>query len=366
MLDDLVRALSRAGVLLLIASPVAAQAVTTSKHEPFAACTRITSASDTLGGQVGLLVPGPKGAVAWTDHFRAAWVVVEQPGRPPARVGRAGRGPGEFSSVGAAGWRDDSLWAADREMARVHLFTPAGRVARTINAPGRADWSLVRGDTLIGFAGHSLGDPVVALVRSAPGARRTLDTVAIFRGPPVGEMHIPVGPERSIVGGQPFAERVVPGYSPDGRRWCVAAPLLDRAAVRVTCVAPSGKRLLEAEVSTPLRRLTDTLYDAAVDRVGANMPQVPRSRIAAAIRRPPTIPRATALLIGNDGQLWLGRSVAHEPSTTWIRLDRQGRLMGALELSSSIRPRLIAAETVYVVVSDTDDLQRAERCRLWP
>ena len=358
-------ALAGCCALLLVAAPSGPPSVHGGLPQgPLVACAALTSASDTLGGMVGVLAPGPDGAVAWSDHLPPTSLIVERPGRAPMRIGRPGGGPGEFSMVGAAGWKGDSLWAGDVATGRVHLFSPQGRIARSITAPMRAAWSLVRGDTLVGFASQRLDDATVVLLRSPPGRNRGVDTLARFSGPPLEEMRIPTGPERWSVGFQPFSDRVMPASSLDGRRWCVGIPLSGRPAVRLTCIAPSGATLLDAELDLPGRRITNAIFDAEVDRLGATMPSVPRATIEAAIRRPATMPRVTSALVGNDGQIWLGRTLNRDSASTWIRLDLRGRPLGTLELPRHYRPRLIAGDTVYVVASDDDDVQRAERCRI--
>ncbi len=46
-------------------------------------------------------------------------------------VGRKGRGPGEFERLAGIGWLGDTLWAADQNGQRLHLFSPSGTYLRT-------------------------------------------------------------------------------------------------------------------------------------------------------------------------------------------------------------------------------------------
>src|SRR5690606_12745404 len=59
--------------------------------------------------------------------------VFDRAGRHLRNLGRSGGGPGEFRSLGALGWRGDTLWVMDPQGGRLHLYDRGLEFVRTVS-----------------------------------------------------------------------------------------------------------------------------------------------------------------------------------------------------------------------------------------
>jgi hypothetical protein len=95
-----------------------------------------------------------------------------------------------------------------------------------------------------------------------------------------------------------------------------------------------------------------------------NPPQSPAVHAHWPSEIPPFLPGA--LLGSNDGRLLILRTpTADNPDVRYDIVDRQGRLDRQLLLGSNQRIVAFGKKSVYVVVSDDDDLERMQR-HPWP
>jgi hypothetical protein len=141
---------------------------------------------------------GPTGRIYVADDLNWSVSVFDRSGRLVRRLGRRGRGPGEFERP----WhlavdRSDSLFVWDGALGRISVFGPDFRFARSFAAPGR--WTVsgfgVRADgtLLVGaFAAGSAGS-VHVLARDG----RVLRSF----GPRADTTGIPAGFASSLLGG---------------------------------------------------------------------------------------------------------------------------------------------------------------------
>jgi hypothetical protein len=153
---------------------------------------------DDAFGRVMDVELGPTGRIYVADDLGWNVAVFDRSGRLVRRVGRRGRGPGEFERP----WhlavdRHDSLFVWDGAVGRVSVFGPDGRFARGFSTPGpwvvsgftmRADGTLLVG----AFAGSGGSIHVVA---------RDGRVLRSF-GPTADARGIPVGFASSLLGGQ--------------------------------------------------------------------------------------------------------------------------------------------------------------------
>lgn len=153
---------------------------------------------DDAFGRVMDVELGPTGRIYVADDLSWNVVVFDAAGRLLRRVGRRGRGPGEFERP----WylavdRYDSLFVWDGALARISVFGPDFRFARSFPAPGR--W------TVSGFSVRSDGTLLVGAF--APGMMGSIHVLSregrVLRsfGPSADATGIPEGFASSLLGG---------------------------------------------------------------------------------------------------------------------------------------------------------------------
>jgi hypothetical protein len=235
--------------------------------------------------------------------------VFDSRGRFLRTVGRRGSGPGEFRSIGALGFRGDTLWVTDPVQYRISLFDPDGRLARSVRLqaplvpgssyPGGPEGLLASGAFLSHprYGEATLRAGVVRPVVLVDGEGAVLDTIGQQRVAPPGGT-IRVG-QRVFRFGQPQAisDGSLLALAPDGT-WLVlvhreqpASPESGRFTVEI--VWPGGSRVrrefgyrpvvMPASAVEPVReRLTAGLANtmglgrAAAARIVRDSLRVPR------------------------------------------------------------------------------------------
>lgn len=152
---------------------------------------------DDAFGRVMDVELGPTGRIYVADDLSWNVAVFDRSGRLLRRLGRRGRGPGEFERP----WhlavdRHDSLFVWDGAVGRISVFGPDGRFARGFNTPG--PWAVngfsVRTDgTLLVGAFTGSGGSIHVLARNG----RVLRSF----GPTADASGIPEGFASSLLGG---------------------------------------------------------------------------------------------------------------------------------------------------------------------
>jgi hypothetical protein len=100
------------------------------------------------------------GGYALADRSDRDMKLYGRDGRRRGQLGRAGRGPGEFSALTSGGVFRDTLFGFDMVPGRLYLFAPGGAVARALTVP-QGTWSATAVD-----------DSLFLLIRSVAPARR--------------------------------------------------------------------------------------------------------------------------------------------------------------------------------------------------
>jgi hypothetical protein len=275
-------------------------------------------------------------------------------------IGREGSGPGEFGMIADLGWRGDTVWTSDLRLQRVQMFSAEGTLIRSVSPPARATFAWVGGDTLVGFPLQSIAESVLTIVRFVPG-HSELDTLAVLRHPLVAPLKIEAQ-GNTLMGPQPLAERATGARSPDGSRWCGAEPGRE-ASVRLACIAPDGRVLLDTTVTIHPEPLGENEVAEVLDGF-AEIPGFPREKVAAALYVPGHRARVSRMLLEDDGAIWLQRTSSRDSIAVWERWSADGVREATLSLASHQRALLFHRGTLYVAAADEDDLQRVERCHL--
>lgn len=153
---------------------------------------------DDAFGRVMDVKLGPTGRIYVADDLSWNVAVFDRSGRLLRRLGRRGRGPGEFERP----WylavdRHDSLFVWDGALARVSVFGPDGRYARSFNTPGA--WAVG------GFSVRADGTLLVGAFTGSGGSAHVLarnGRVLRSFGPTADATGIPAGFTSSLLGGR--------------------------------------------------------------------------------------------------------------------------------------------------------------------
>lgn len=319
-------------------------------------------------GDVRRLVDG---RILLTNGSSAELRVYDPDGSFAGSIGGEGDGPGEFR------WPDwfrtirgDSLLVHDRRLRRISIFSPQHRFVRSINLPS------ISGQALPNAVGaYADGSVLMRLELSRPeavlsGTRR--DSLLFFRissrGEVVDTVAVTPGNERMMTDAGPFilsmpvlfgrsTSAVVAGdrlylgsndnyeirsHGTDGEITSIVRRRVEPVPVTPEVLAQRQRSLVDGQ-DEALRR--------AYEQAFAEMPE--RA----------TFPAYGSFLPDDSGNLWVEqvRPLPDDPNL-WSVFDRDGRLLGPLELPRYFVPEHIGTDFVLGVA--TDDLG-VERVRLY-
>ena len=286
--------------------------------------------------------------------------------QPLRRVGREGKGPGEFERVNAVRvLPGDSLFAFDAGAARVTVFGPASdRPAHTVSLSTAglffpyqvmrlSDGALLavfRAAYGMGADGGPRGQRKETIRLLNPDASLRRDSVLTF-------------PEYQAV---EIAQDNLRGalFSPFGRQMLVAVDG-DRVYSawsgdwRVDVHSATGKDLGTIHpAGTPRPRpVTDAEMDSVVDAMKKDMPfsreTIQRAMDAAGNR---TWPLLQAILVDDAGTIWLAVTGQRGEPVHWVGVDQHGRHVGAFDLPERVKLHLIRGGVAYGASLDEDDV----------
>lgn len=362
-----------ATALLMLAAPMPAQQAPTITLRPATATserefTEITGVRELADGRV--LVADPR------ERTLVVLDLTRQTARP---IGRAGRGPGEYSHLA-------KIWALTGDTtlvpdagSRRWLMLAGSEIVATV--PPDAPAVRLAGSAFIGIdtLGHvltarRLGQRVqhgpltvdsLTVLRVSRGAAR-MDTVTRIRGNPYAPPTGAPGTVRNPLIAQAFAAPLKGSEQailfPDG--W-IAVARMD--PYRVEWRMPSGEWRRGAPLPFPPLRVTAAEKRLYVERT-ARAARLP-------VQDPDRVPHwpehldpfvGDALFASPDGRLVIARTpTATAPVQRYDLVDRQGRLSAVLQLPAGERIVGFGQQSVFVVATDQDGIQRLRR-HPWP
>lgn len=340
----------------------------------------------------------------WSAHTNEQRLRVWSPDGSLLRViGRAGDGPGEFRSIGAFGWRADTLWAYDNREARMSFFDFDGAFLSSANIRFSVDGHA--GPTTV-QAGRLLADGTLAGSTSAPShlvttgeitevhllrLSRAGEVLNVIQAIPLESGTLEISNPRNETGprsfsSQPFSERplnvpladgsgfvvVERPYHQEGRepRFSVALLNLDGQEVWRRWFTYVPRRVTAEEVDSIVAPLVSR---ATAPAGGGQFPAIFASPGAAeqVIRErlvlPDFHPPVKNVVAGRDGSLWLQRETPGFGDTgRWNVLDAEGRMTASLALPRRLRVQDADADHVWGTVTDEFDVPYIVRYRLRP
>jgi hypothetical protein len=222
-----------------------------------------------------------------------------------------------------------------------------------------AGWGAIGRDSLAGFGNVPLGrDVAFAVLTTSQGATR-VDTVTVFDLVPAERFPLP---PTMAMNKQPLMPETVTGSSPNHLRFCAAKPAaLDEVSLR--CVSHRGHILMERRVRLEPRPLSDVVYEATVKLFVRN-PERSDAVVRELVRRPRTLPLVTAMMVSNDGGIWLRRTHDSEPNTVWTRLRPAGTPQDIVTLTPGHRLLRANSDELWTTSTDNDGLQTVHRCTI--
>jgi len=289
-------------------------------------------------------------------------LLVSPEGRLRWRMGRRGRGPGEFESLdGVAVFSVDSIAIADGRLRRVTILSGSGRVLRTFDMPRLPAGTSITGlhplpgnTFLLGtLRGRMPGDPAGAMRgrgalvhMSARG--EMLDVVAELPGDEWFASR-----DNLMLGLLPFGK--VTRYGVDDRRILIADGTLPGFREIITPSGIDRSRVVPA-IRERIVSATDVRDHTA--KVIRDAPAEGRQILASTFREivfPRTFPFTRNLAVSREGSVWLQEYCSPAASETWWHVvHRDGNVVARVELPCAIR--VLSVKDNEVVVLEVDDL----------
>jgi hypothetical protein len=295
----------------------------------------------------------------------------DERGRFVRSFGRAGDGPGEFRSISAMGWHQDTLWIADRPAMRVAFFSRDGAFLRQITiAPTRDPISGAVIQPLGVFAnGSILGVPPTPQYRPGTGMSRRIPLYGISgdRNGMTVVTNVDMVPAQGLiptVGGLTSTVLQVPrnsgqwSLSPDGSQIVVLRPSRVGRMIHyaVEVLRPDQTRIAARTLQFPVRDLRPSTR-AVLDRFTEQLRGlgVQQRTISAIIRevRPEYEPVLGRVLTGVDGTIWIWDYIAE----VWLVFGNDLQQLGTLR-RRPLQPtaRVLAASRRYLWWVEHDNL----------
>jgi hypothetical protein len=334
-------------------------------------------------------VLAPNGHIYVYDQIGSSIVVYDSTGHALRRIGRAGRGPGEFTSVHSLGLKGDTLWAYDGPLRRVTYLADEGSVLRVeqqpVDPPAIGDGrSFVLGflsdrSVIVRFPRSTSRSLVFSniIVRLAPfertnGPAAVIDTITRL------EQHNALIP---LKGGQngylrhPWSAEDYIAIAPDGSR---AVPLTLHGESEYTVASYSAEReLFRRDFTVPPKPLPSASVDAWLDRTVAQKARAEglsdanmRIQIREALSRSPTMPPASGIMLGRDGTTWIRREgiypaeAAPDEIVSWDVLDSRGKIVATATVPAALDPFTATTSHVWGRRPDPEGVWRVERCQI--
>lgn len=279
-------------------------------------------------------------------------------------LGRPGQGPGEFSRIGSAWPRGDTVEVADSRNRRITRFLPDGSVRTVSLEPGVPAEVAVPGAFGEGWA-------LVGIARVDP---RGWDRLVVHHfgetGEHLGELASVEGYLRyTFPGGGspvPFSPRAQYAVHADrlflGHTLDPAIQVLDTGGERVASISWDPGPEPDAE------RAQRLVADSAAARWGGEEGEARRDRIREA-PLPPNLPAYSTLLVDSEGFLWvrpwepllhatdLGGLTRVGPGGRWRILSPEGEDLGIVDLPPELEPSWIGPDRVVGIRRDAYDVE---------
>lgn len=344
---------------------------------------------------------GPDGRIYVAQSLGYAVLVLDRAGSQVERIGRSGRGPGEFRATpNRLAWRSDTLVVVERFA--THFLSLHGDGLRRVQFRVR-----VPEESSVFHAGKPLADgsfvgyrfltqptrvffesPRLPLLRFSPTGE-ILDTIAtIPRPPPVGDSRFRNENENAMLSDPVAAwqgeSRLPVVLTADGSSVIFVGEVLNEgspSSFDLVKLSITGDTIFRRTIGFQPREITDRERSEIREGVGAffagefisggpatrgdpSRRERARAEASAAWNGISTYPPVRRIVAGADGTIWLLRESAPAPADLWEIYDGEGVRIGSIRITEGRTgpapwaPRLVlfhASLEEFIGVS-TDDL----------
>ncbi len=280
-------------------------------------------------------------------------------------VGRRGEGPGEYGSIGRVDFLGDSIFVSDYRNVRLSVLASDGTFVRSVNlsafglAPPRPLGLFASGSILVWA---SVVEDLVLV------AGVNAEYVEYHRVDPTGTSVESVG---RFFGGEYYVEDDGGGSSarmPFGRRSAAAVAgetfyYSDGSNIAITQYSESGVALRIVRHPMTTAPATSEDLDRVVDRFLSPLDEDRRRRFRSTYRAmplPSAMPAVGALLVGSEGDLWVGeyRSAFEASARCWWIFAARGQLLGSKCLPEGFTLHQVGSDFVLGVSVDELGIER--------
>ena len=333
-----------------------------------------------VGRRGEIIVPLPQDRqIRWYDST----------GKRIASVGRRGAGPGEFESVGAIGWKADTLWVFDGRIRRVTYIAPPGTILRA-DAPLALEATpftpmhgiFLHGVSAVRSDGSMLGSARRVIQERGKSGLSSIFIARITPGASWDSLVTPPALEdprwyMEVAGfGRPIPFAAGPGvaHAADGSRFAflsteVTGP--EGGTYTLSLFDANGDTLFVRSypfTGVPIPRAAADSAVAAEARPAGSATEGPadldrRFQNVARERMPPVYPPTRSLVLGGDDTIWLTLHDSADVRRTLV-LDRDGEPVGTVTMSTRSVIRQATASRVWVTETDADGLASVVRYRV--
>ena len=286
-------------------------------------------------------------------------------------IGGRGEGPGEYLSIDAMGWLGDTLWVGDWRLRRVTYQSAEGGfwsdagydvaslgVGLTSTSPFHlsGDWAATHPAVRVAMM-DQIGLPVLMTDRNG----RVLDTLSVWDRSSLMTRVVRGDRETPIF--RPFLGMARAASSPSGSYMAVLEPVVEPAGDTVKAVLKVWNAAGAQVLDRVLGRVSATVPEASksewLDEQASRLVQDPqeaapfRSQLENTVRIPERFGFADALVVSDDGHIWIGLQLEAEGRVWWI-LNAEGRLLATTATPKGTELMAVGPTGVWGVM--TDDL----------
>lgn len=314
------------------------------------------------------------GRIYVADAGNSVVRVYDRSGEYIRDIGRPGPGPGEFEHLDRVIVLDDTVYATHARGFRAVFFDTSGAMLAAITAaaepigsglfPQLPSWQFDDGTGVARTAGPATNEPRLLLRTDRFGAIIDTLRLTLAQSSIVFE-----GAQRRVVLSNPFARPgAMPVFSRDGRSVHVTVHPADglspgefRLAVGPVGGAADWERVYQTAATPYSTAKVDSLIREAIRPVAGMVTE-------AEFRRAVAVPRyeypVREVHFDHDGGIWVQLAANEAFMTEWLVLDGRGIQHRRVRLPVRARPRIMTADTAFVIESDEFDVQYVVEYRL--
>jgi hypothetical protein len=334
---------------------------------------------------------GPNGRVYAFDRGPRLITSCDSAGLHCTRIGRFGKGPGEYDQVSAFGFIGDTLWVSEAFPRRFTYFSLDGKLIRVFSQP-KNPAGFSQALDITGF----LSDGSAIFSSSLPSKQRGVagESHIAFRVAPMAEdkplsfigepdtlpgshtmIPIQLSAEAIQFSAYPWPMRDMLALAPDGSRAVVVHQQPGRGySVRAFS---SRDTLYRVDVATTSVPVTSEMRERWIkSQTGVILKDLSMSEgqkhdvLQKALGEVAEIPAASDLVVAKDGSAWIRREgmiqFQAQPgdSVQWDVIDPSGKRSGTLKLPAQLTVFAIEGDRVWGVQPSRDDLLEIVKYRI--